>query len=66
MLRWNEWFIPSRSENSSSCVETLFTSETVYVRNSDRPDGPTVAFTHQEWRAFIAGVRESDEYTLPE
>jgi hypothetical protein len=65
MARWNEWFTPRRSGNTDKCVETLITEQAVYVRNSKRPGGPTVEFTHDEWRAFITSARESDDYTLP-
>jgi len=65
MPRWNEWFTPSRSGNGGNCVETLITDTTVYVRNSKRPAAATVAFTHGEWRAFVASVQEGDDYTLP-
>lgn len=65
MPRWNEWFTPRRSNNGNECVETLITPAAVYVRNSKRPSGTMVEFTHDEWRAFIASVRECDDYTLP-
>jgi hypothetical protein len=65
MPRWNEWFTPRRSDNGGRCVETLITTGAVYVRNSKRPDGPTVAFSHDEWRAFVSSVQEFDDYTLP-
>lgn len=65
MPRWNEWFTPRRSDNGGNCVETLLTSSAVYVRNSKRPEEACVWFTHDEWRAFIASARESDDYTLP-
>jgi hypothetical protein len=65
MARWNEWFTPRYSQQSNNCVETLITPSAVYVRNSKRPQGPTIEFTHDEWRAFIASARESDDYTLP-
>lgn len=38
----------------------------MHVRNSKRPDGTTVTFTHDEWRAFVGSVRESDDYDLPD
>jgi hypothetical protein len=65
MPRWNEWFTPRRSNNGNECVETLITESAVYVRNSKSPAVGTVAFTHEEWRAFISSVREFDDYTLP-
>jgi hypothetical protein len=46
-------------------VETLITRDAVHVRNSKNPDGPTVTFTHSEWRAFIDSVKAYDDYDLP-
>jgi hypothetical protein len=65
MPRWNEWFTPRGSTNGNECVETLITQRAVYVRHSKRPAEAVVAFSHGEWRAFIASVRDSDDYTLP-
>jgi hypothetical protein len=65
MARFDEWFTPRRSGDTDRCVETLITDAAVYVRHSKVPDGPTLEFTHDEWRAFIASARESDDYTLP-
>ncbi|MGI9002850.1 MAG: DUF397 domain-containing protein [Pseudonocardia sp.] len=65
MPRWNEWFTPRQSARQGNCVETLLTPDAVHVRNSKRPDETTVTFTHDEWRAFIDSVRESDDYDLP-
>jgi hypothetical protein len=65
MPRWNEWFTPRHSGNGGNCVETLITHNAVYVRNSKRPAEAAVEFTHDEWRAFIASVHDSDDYTLP-
>lgn len=65
MPRWNEWFTPRRSQNGKKCVETMITDGAVYVRNSKARDAATVAFTHDEWRAFVGSVKESDDYDLP-
>lgn len=65
MARWNEWFTPRHSNNATECVETLITDNAVRVRNSNRPGEATVTFTHAEWRAFVASVQQSDDYTLP-
>jgi hypothetical protein len=65
MPRCNEWFTPRHSGNGDTCVETLITDSAVYVRNSTRPAAATVAFTHEEWRAFVSSVQEFDDYTLP-
>jgi Domain of unknown function (DUF397) len=59
-LKTNEWFVPRRSANGSTCVETKFTEDTVYVRNNLQPDAGTAQFTHEEWAAFVGGVKDGD------
>lgn len=49
---------------SSACVEVANDTDCVYVRDSKDPDGPALAFTHDEWAAFLAGVR-NDEFDKP-
>jgi len=55
-----EWFLPRRSANSATCVQTKFTEDAVYVRNNRRPDAGTVVFDHTEWAMFVAGVKDGD------
>lgn len=59
-LKINEWFVPRRTSNSNTCVETKFTADAVYVRNNLRPDAGTAAFTHEEWAVFVAGAKDGD------
>ena len=59
------WFTPRRSVNGQTCVETRITDDAVYVRNSKDPGAGTVAFTHDEWRAFVGSVHDTDDYDLP-
>ncbi len=56
----DEWFLPRRSDNGGTCVETKFTGDAVYVRNNLRPDAATAVFTHDEWAVFVAGVKDGD------
>lgn len=56
----HEWFVPRRSSNGTTCVQTKFTDDTVYVRNNLRPEAGTATFTHEEWTAFVAGVKDGD------
>ncbi len=55
-----EWFLPRRSANNSTCVQTKFTKEAVYVRNNRHPDAGTAVFDHTEWAVFVAGVKDGD------
>jgi hypothetical protein len=59
-LKANEWFVPTQTSNGTTCVETLFTEDAVFVRNNLRPDAGTAKFTHEEWAVFVAGVRDGD------
>lgn len=61
--KYDEWFLPSRSSNGCTCVETKFTQNSVMVRNNLHPSIGTAAFSHDEWAAFIAGVKDG-EYDL--
>jgi len=55
----------SRASGSGNCVEVAALGQTVYVRDSKSPRGPTLAFTTTEWAAFVTGVRDG-EFSLPE
>jgi hypothetical protein len=57
---FDAWFLPSRTHNGGTCVETKFTKNTVSVRNNLRPDAGTAEFTHEEWTIFIASVKDGD------
>jgi hypothetical protein len=59
-LKMNEWFLPRRTSNTNTCVETKFTADAVHVRNNLRPDAGTAVFTHEEWVVFVAGVKDGD------
>lgn len=49
---------------SSCCLEVALVPQTgkVYVRNSQDP-GTRMEFSAEEWRAFLAGVK-NDEFDL--
>ncbi|MGH3871223.1 MAG: DUF397 domain-containing protein [Pseudonocardiaceae bacterium] len=55
-----QWFLPGRSDNGATCVQTRFTDDAVYVRNNLRPDAGTAVFDHAEWAVFVAGVKDGD------
>jgi Domain of unknown function (DUF397) len=61
-IRWRK----SRysDDQGDNCVEVAVVDDQVLVRDSKDPDGPTLAFTPSEWRAFIDGVKDS-EFDLP-
>jgi uncharacterized protein DUF397 len=59
-LKTNAWFVPLRTTNGTTCVETKFVDDAVHVRNNLRPDAGTAIFTHEEWAVFVAGVKDGD------
>jgi hypothetical protein len=59
-LKTDEWYLPRRTSNGGTCVETKFTEDAVFVRNNLRRDAGTAEFTHEEWNVFVAGVKDGD------
>ncbi|MFI6601883.1 DUF397 domain-containing protein [Nonomuraea sp. NPDC050536] len=55
------WRKSSFSAGAGECVEFArgATGE-VLIRDSKNPGGPLLTFTPGEWRAFLAGVRNSE------
>lgn len=56
------WTRSSRCE-SNACVEVAFVEDKVLVRNSNARS-LVVRISHDEWRAFLAGVRRG-EFRVP-
>jgi len=56
------WRTSSQSgANGGGCVEVAqLPAAVVAVRDSKDPDGPKPAFSPQEWRAFVAGVKAGE------
>jgi hypothetical protein len=51
--------------SDKSCVEVAITADVIGVRDSkDNGRGPVLAFTLDEWAAFLNGAREG-EFDLP-
>jgi hypothetical protein len=45
---------------NNNCVEVGFVTTEVLMRDSKDPNGPVLHFTPDEWRAFIAGVKDGE------
>jgi hypothetical protein len=60
------WRKSTASGANGDCVEVAPTAESVLMRNSQHPSGPTLAFSHREWAAFVIGVRAGEfDFTEP-
>ena len=53
------WRKSSRS-GTSNCVEVALCGSSVLVRDSKDPSGPVLAFSSEEWEAFLAGARRGE------
>jgi len=62
-VRSNEWFTSSFTAHEPNCVEVLDTGDMIQVRDTKNRTGPFLAFTRDEWKAFIDGVH-NDEFEL--
>lgn len=73
-----KWHKSRRSGNGPNCVEVAVVdpeflsvdkAEKVdrlfLVRDSKDPDGPVLAFTPSEWRAFVGGAKDGEFDDLP-
>jgi hypothetical protein len=55
------WIKSSLSFSNGNCVEVASLADGgVAVRNSRHPEGSVLAFTPDEWHAFIGGVRNGE------
>ncbi|MEU4158671.1 DUF397 domain-containing protein [Actinoplanes sp. NPDC026670] len=54
-----QWRTSSKCSNGT-CVEVAFVGDTVLVRNSQRPTGPEISYTTQEWEDFLAGAKNGE------
>ncbi len=60
-MRRKEWFTSSRSgSNGGQCVEVRQDDEEIRVRDSKDRTGPVLAFTSDEWDAFVAGAKAGE------
>ena len=50
---------------TNACVEVAIGDDVVSVRDSKNLEAGELRFTHDEWRAFVIGVK-ADELSLPE
>ncbi|MFI7004278.1 DUF397 domain-containing protein [Nocardia sp. NPDC050175] len=54
-----EWRVSSFTDNGT-CVEVAGAPDTVFVRNSNARDAGTVAFTRDEFSAWLKGCKSGE------
>jgi hypothetical protein len=61
MLELNRaaWWKSTHSGNGG-CVEVAFVDGHIAVRDSKDKQGPVLAFTPVEWKAFLGGARDGE------
>ncbi len=59
------WHKSTRSAGGQNCVEVADNlPQVVAVRDTKNRDAGTLLFTHDEWAAFVSGVK-AGEFDLP-
>jgi hypothetical protein len=61
-LAWRK----SSLSGQNGCVEVAAAGQLIAVRDSKNPEGGHLMYNAQEWRAFLAGVRNGEfDYLAP-
>lgn len=54
-----QWRV-ARLCHSGNCVTVAANDSTIVIGNSKDPNGPVLSYSHDEWRAFVDGIRQGD------
>lgn len=46
--------------DGGACVEVAADREMILMRNSQRPSGPLLEYTPEEWHEFVSGIKNGD------
>jgi hypothetical protein len=46
--------------NGGECVRVAAHGDTIVIGSSKHRDGPVIAYSRDEWTAFVQGIREGD------
>ena len=55
-----QWRKSTKSGAAGQCVEVRRVGNGVEVRDSKNPQGQVLAFTSEEWTAFLGGVEDGE------
>jgi hypothetical protein len=53
------WLV-SRTCESGACIGVARRGESVFIRNTNGPEGQASEFSTEEWRHFLAGAKLGD------
>jgi predicted secreted Zn-dependent protease len=54
-----DWQV-SRTCDNGQCIKVARAGKFVMIGNTSKPEGPVSEFTVEEWRHFLAGVKQGD------
>lgn len=53
------WRVARRCDGGN-CVQIAPSGDRIVIGDSKVPDGPVLAYSRSEWRAFVEGIRQGD------
>lgn len=60
-MEYGKWIKSSQSSTNGACVEVFAVhSGDIYVRDSKNRAAGVLAFTAEEWDAFVAGAKDGE------
>ncbi len=54
-----DWHV-SRTCETGACVRVARSGDSIFIGNTNGPNGAVSAFTVEEWRQFLAGAKLGD------